>query len=968
MSGGPYRLPEGGLVRRSEPISFTWQGRTLHGLQGDTLASALLANGVRVVARSFKRHRPRGVMAAGIDEANALVEIGPSGGHLPNRRATEVTLTPRLAARAQHAWPSLSFDFGAFADWAARFLPSGFYYKTFRWPSWHFWEPLVRRAAGLGRAPSAHATGGSQPGARERHDSTGVLVIGSGPSGLAAAARAVESGRRVWLVDRDVELGGSSLWNPDPLDGLPPLQWRRERIQALLDAGATLLPNALVVALFGPKRALIWRDQGHDPGELIHLRCEQTVLATGANERPLLFPGNDRPGIFLARAACEYARRFGVAVGQRVVVLTNGDDGWHAAKCLQDTGVRVVLLLDTRTEVVPPITGLVGAVALGARVIGTSGRSGLRAVTWLDNDGRTQRTACDAMAVHGGWSPVVALAAHAGRPLRWDDAAGMVRATAATAASAGAGEPNDGVLLSVVGAAAGDREFAGNAESSEVAAAGHSDKHAQWVDLQSDVTVADIEWAYREGMGSVEHLKRYTTLGMAPDQGRTSQALGLLTLARLRDQTPAALGSTRPRPPVFPLPLGALAAHRRGPMYRPIRRLPIQDIHESLGAVFEDYGGWLRPAYYPRACESEHEAVQREARQGRAAVVLFDASPLGKVEVRGPDATTFLERIYANAVASLVPGRTRYGLMLNERGVIIDDGVLACAANGPESLYIVGTTSGAAGRIHQHLEEWHQTEWPELDVAIHNATAQWGVVTVSGPRAPDLIARLSLDIDTTEAACPHLAFRMGWARLGSESPRIPVRLQRVSFTGERSFELAVPARSTRLLWQALWQAGQDLGVTAMGIEALMVLRIEKGYLHVGSDTDATTGPDDVGMGGPARRKPMIAIGRRGLEVPEMLRDDRLQLVGLRTVDGSVLAVGSHILPDGCSGPPAASDGHVGSSAFSPAIGAGVALAMLRAGRARHGQTVKVWSAGRAVPALVGPTCFVDPDGVRLRDA
>jgi sarcosine oxidase, subunit alpha len=991
VTSGPYRLPSGGLIDRQRPIAFTWQGHPLQGLQGDTLAAALLANGVRVLARSFKRHRPRGLMAAGIEEANALVEVGPAGQHQPNRRATEVALAAGLCARAQHAWPHLHWDLGGLVDWASRFLPAGFYYKTFRWPSWHFWEPLIRRAAGLGRAPTVLPDEGPAPTCHERHEQADVLVIGAGPAGLAAAVQAAHLGQRVWLVERDFEFGGSLLWRPDLVDGLAPMQWRDAQLQTLREAGVTLLRRTVVSALFGPQRALLWRETARQASELIHLHCQRTVLATGANERPLLFAGNDRPGVMLATAACEYARRFGVAVGRRVLVLTNGDEGWRAAKLLEDSGVGVVALLDTRPAFLAPALDLRAPAYFGARVIGTSGRLGLKGVSWHDASGTTVQTQCDALAVHGGWNPVAALASHAGLALRWNDSTGMLgpvgNAPAGnTAAALGTGLPVTDTLT-LVGAASG--LFAGRLDSQAAAtharhpgvfeqaalpqalpppaAASPSDAHLQWVDLQNDVTVADIELAYREGMGNVEHLKRYTTLGMAPDQGRTSQAAGLLALAQLRQQAPSELGSARPRPPVFPLPLGALAAHRRGPLYRPIKQLPLQGVHEALGAAFEDYGGWRRPACYPRPGETEAQAIQREAGQGRTGVVLMDASPLGKIEIRGPDATTFLERIYANAVTSLVPGRTRYGLMLNERGIIIDDGVLSCLATGPQAHYIVGTTSGAATRIHQHLEEWHQTEWPELDLVIHDATAQWGVVTVSGPQAPALVARLDLGIDLSAAACPHLAFRAGRARLGDPVAECPVRLQRVSFTGERSFEIAVPSRHTARLWQALWQAGQDLGVSPLGIEALMVLRIEKGYLHVGSDTDATTTPDDVGMGVPARRKPMIAIGRRGLDAPDMQREDRLQLVGLKTTDGCVLDVGSHVLAAGASRPPARSDGHVGSSVFSPALGAGVALALLRGGRARMGQTVSVWSGGRAVAAVVGPTCFFDPEGQRLRD-
>lgn len=952
MSG--FRLGTGGLIDRSRRVRFRWGGQPYEGYAGDTLASALLANGVSIVGRSFKYHRPRGVMGAGLEEPNAIVQLGAGATTVPNRKATEVELYEGLSASAVNAWPSPELDLMAVNGLVKRFIPAAFYYKTFTWPHWRWFEPAIRRAAGLGRAPEE-----ADPDRYDqRHAHVDLLVVGGGLAGLTAALEAGRAGRQVWLVEGDALLGGAIF---GPAAG-------RDRAEAgQLAAALAALPNVtlkartLAVGYHDHNLvSLVERLTDHLPEDarrgprqrLWKVRAGEVLLATGAIERPLVFDGNDLPGVMLASAAGQYLERFGVAPGRRVVLATNNDRAWGAALALAEAGVRVEAILDARPDVEPALIDAARAAGIrletGTTVLEAMGRRAVTGVrtTTLDAAGHAtgegRRLPCDCLLMSGGFSPVVHLHSQAGGSLDWH---------AGLQAFVPANQPQ---ACRSIGAAAGDIDLAIR-PLWHVARDGADPSPGAWVDFQNDVTAGDVALAHREAFRSVEHLKRYTTLGMASDQGKTSNVNGLAIMGTLLGKAPAEVGTTRFRPPYDPSTMGAYAGHRRGTLLRPAARLPAHAAHAALGAVFEDYGQWQRPAFYPRGGEGEAAAVAREAAAVRNSAGLFDASPLGKIEVKGPDAATFLDRIHVGTISTLKPGRCRYGLMLNEHGILFDDGVVARIA---DDHFLVGTTSGHAAAVQAAFEEWLQCEWTDLAVACQNVTQGWAVMNVAGPNARTILQALETDIDLSADAFPHLAHREGVLE------GVPCRIQRVSFSGELSFEVAVPTRYAAALHARLMEAGAPHGITPFGIEALMVLRTEKGFLHIGSDTDGMTLPQDIGFGGPVTAKKVDFVGRRSCLRPDGQRPDRRQFVGLESLDGRLLPVGGHVLKPG-EAAPARSQGWVTSSVRSPTLGRPHALAMIEAGRARMGEEVQVWDLGTSHRARIVDPCAFDPAGERM---
>jgi len=923
---GPYRLK---VSADAPPVKFRFDGRVVSGIDGDTVASALLANGFRVVSRSFKFHRPRGIFSAGYEEPNALVQVHSGEYAIACARATQIPLSTGLEVSSEVGWPSLSFDALRAIDLVHSVFAAGFYNKTFIWPSWHIYEPLIRKLAGFGRAP----TGPDPDRYESRNAHCDVLVIGGGTAGVAAARTATADGRRVILAEYGDIPGG---------DGSPLHKLENLRVLPRTAAVAYYDHNLVTLA-----ETFAGRVDARRPRERLWLvRAGRVVLATGAIEQPLVFSNNDRPGIMLAGAALKFLKVHGIATGRQVVVATNNDSAYTVARELRRAGVNVIAIVDSREsppdELLKEMSALEIAVHKHCMPIDTQGFSALKGVTIATlGAGRDvtniRKIACDALLVSGGWSPTMHLFAQAGGKLKFSDTSRTFEPAAA--------HPS----IEIVGSAMGT----GFGEIGErLSPVGNTAR--QWVDLRHDVTVADIELAVRENFTAVEHIKRYTTLGMSVDQGKVGQAPGIEVIARTLGRRPSELGHTTFRPPFVPVTLGTMVGRNVGDLYAPYRRSPLYALQASAGAFFEDFGEWQRPAAFPRAGASRRETMTREVKQVRSGVGLYDASPLGKIELIGPDALEFADRFYISNLATLKPERARYSIMLRETGIIFDDGTVVVL--GPDRVLLT-TTSTGAWRVAQWLEEWRQCEWPELRVVVASVTDQWATVALTGQHARTILKRLKPDCDLSNAVFPHLSFR-ATRLLGGEA-----RIYRVSFSGELTYEINVPAHKGSALWGSLLEEGRFFGIEPFGVDALLHMRMEKGFIHVGADTDGTTVPDDIGFGRPAAAKQSHYIGKRSLALPENVRPDRLQLIGLEGVGAAALPVGSHLHLRGSS---EATDGWITSAGALSTDGKPVAMAMLRAGRRQMDKVVTVHDAGRVVmTARVVAPMFYDPSGARM---
>jgi sarcosine oxidase subunit alpha len=962
MSGRRLEAPAGAWIDRSQKVAFTFNGRPLQGFRGDTLASALLANGVRLVGRSFKLHRPRGIWSCGIEEPCAVVDVGEGARRTPNVRATVLPLVDGLAAASVNCWPSVGFDLGALAGVCGPLLPAGFYYKTFMWPSWKVFEPAIRRMAGLGTAPRRPDADHYEEIAAE----TEVLVVGGGIAGLAAAAGAARAGARTLLLAGGARLGGGAGWRADDelLSGVRELGVEvRTRTLAFGVYDHNLVCAIESVSLEGASGlpACVLRER------LWKIRARSVIAATGAFERPLLFPNNDRPGVMLAGAAVRYAQGFGVACGERAVIAANSDRAYEVAAILKAAGVEIVAIVDRRAEAAP-IAGAPGVRVLSAAALtAVHGARSVRGctVTALET-GRAERLRCDLILSAGGYAPAVHLHSQAGGTLRWVPESAMfvpdgaAPGVVSVGACAGVFARDAAVSHAIdVGTAlargrAPPAAPVGGAGRSQAVTLSSRWRGKPFVDLQNDVTAGDVALAARENYRSVEHLKRYTTTGMGTDQGKTSNITALILMGEYIGQDPAQIGTTRFRPPFAPVTLGAIAGRRVGRLYRPLKRLPAHDWHAAHGALFETFGDWSRPAAYPRDGETLDAAAQREAAAVRKRAGLFDGSPLGKLEVFGPDAAFFLDLMYVGTLSTLEVGQARYGVLLNENGILVDDGIVARLA---EERFWVNTTSAGFERTLASIEEWLQCEFTDLKVAVTPVTSRWGNVTVAGPRAWEWLARTGFDAALAPAAMTHMTLREArWEGA-------PLRVLRASFSGELGYEVNLPADLTRTLFERLWSHAGEFDAVLYGIEALEVMRVEKGYIHVGTDTDGTTFPGDVGLARGVERKGTPFVGRRSLLRPAALDPTRLQLVGLVPVDGQTrLPVGGQIALEPL---PTPTEGHVTSSCMSPELGTPVALAMLKGGSQRLGEEVRVHHLGTSIAARVAKLPFVDPAGTRV---
>ena len=951
MSG--YRLDSGGRIDRTTALGFSFDGQRHQGLGGDTLASALLANGTMLFGRSFKYHRPRGVLGAGNEDPNALVSVtrGP-GRFTPNLRATTVELHDGLVAESQNRWPSLHIDIGAINDRLGMFLPAGFYNKTFMWPR-SFWdrlyEPAIRKMAGLGNAPTEIDP--DHYAATYAH--CDLLIVGAGPAGIDAALAESASGKRIILIDEQDEPGGDALADPRLWPWL-------ERSVRDLEA----VPNIRILRrttafgyyhdnFIGAVERLTDHlpDPGNGPRErLWRIRAGEVILAQGAIERPLVFDGNDTPGVMLASAARTFALRYGVAVGRCIALMAAHDSGWRDVFAMARSGVDIATIIDVREAVDQALRDEAAAlgieVRLGSSVIGVSGRHGVTGISIASNDG-TRRTkfACDALLMAGGWTPSVHLWSHSKGSLAWRDDIGAYVPD----------EPNENVRC--VGGCSGSWDFGQGLNVDMLPTPKKPTGIKAFVDFQNDVTAKDIKLAIREGFRSIEHIKRYTTNGMATDQGKTSNINGLQIASHALSKPVTYIGLTTFRPPYTPQTFGALAGHAEGALFQPLRKTPIDGWAEENGAVFELVAQWRRARYFPQFGEDMLAAVNRESVAVRERVGMFDASTLGKIEVVGPDAAEFLNRMYTNPWKALEPGRCRYGLLLKEDGFIMDDGVSARLA--PDRFHLTTTTGGAA-RVLNMMEDYLQTEWPDLDVWLTSTTEQWAVIAVQGPRARDVLAPLVSAIDLSAGAFPHMAVREGMIC------GVPMRLFRVSFTGELGFEVNVPADQGRIVWDAIYAAGRAHGIAPYGTETMHVLRAEKGFIIVGQDTDGTVTPMDAGLEWAIGKKKADFVGKRSLARPDIVAPGRKQLVGLLTEDPDVvLDEGAQIVADPAQSVPMTMIGHVTSSYWSATLGRSIALALVAGGQGRKGETLFIPMPDCTHKAVVGEVVFFDPDGARL---
>jgi sarcosine oxidase subunit alpha len=988
MTAAPYRLSTGGRVDRARKIAFTLDGRPMNGLQGDTLASALLASGLTLVGRSFKYHRPRGLLSAGVEEPNGLFTLGTGGRTEPNIPGTMTDLVDGLVARRQNGWPSVEFDLMAMNALAAPLLSAGFYYKTFMGPTrgaWMVYEPFIRRAAGLGRAvyerdPDRYET---------RHAFADVLVIGGGPAGLAAALAAGRAGARVVLAEQDSMLGGSLL--SDAAAG-PAEEWRRQR-EAELAAlpNVEILRHTTALGLYDGNTVVLVERRDHlrpDPAKgearqvAITLRARAIVFATGATERPLVFANNDRPGVMLASAVRSYLNRFAIAPGKRAVVVTNNDSAYAAAVDLAGAGVAVTvadlrqtsdpaLAAKARTHGVELLPGTAVLDVIGGKTVGGV------LVGPTSGTGQTRKIDCDVVCMSGGWSPVVHLTSHNGiRPRYRDDiaafvpggyAAGQFGAGALTGNFDLASAIGDGTRAGASAAAhAGHNGSPPDLSPPELEPVGHAIEPAwrplqkargkAFVDFQNDVTVHDLEIAHQEGYRSVEHLKRYTTLGMGTDQGKTSNINALAIMAGLREVDIPAAGITTYRPPFTPVALGALAGRNIGHEFRPIRRSPLHDWHLAHGAEMIEAGPWMRAWYYRWAGSTPGTAYVEEMRLVRRGVGISDVSTLGKIDVQGPDAAELLNRVYVNGFAKLAVGKARYGVMLNDDGIVLDDGTTTRLS---ETRYFMTTTTAQAGEVMSWLEFLLQTAWTDLRVHVSSLTDEWAGMAVSGPKARAALERAFPGQDLGDARLPY----MGCLEIDLDG--VPLRLIRLSFSGELAYEVYVPADHGVALWEHILASAAPLGIKPYGLEALASLRVEKGHV-AGLELDHRNTLDDLGLGKMAGKEKAY-VGRELRQRPLLQAPERWSLVGLECLEPDKRLRGGSILFAGTDRIEGHGRGYITSVTWSTELEKFIALGLYQGGLRHEGEEIVCAYPlkGEQVRARIVSPMFIDPKGERL---
>ena len=973
------RLATGGLIDRARSVSFSFNGKRYQGLEGDTLASALLANNVHLTGRSFKYHRPRGITSAGVEEAGSLVELSGAD-ESGNQPISTLRIHEGMDAKSINAWPSVGFDIMSVNNLMSRFIPAGFYYKTFMWPNWHLFEPSIRKAAGLADAPKAYH---EKTEYETRNAFCDVLVVGAGPAGLMAALSAAASGARVMLADESLTPGGALNDQDVTIDNAPVRAWvdatiarldSMENVTRLCDTTVWgYRENNLVMATErSPKAAHVFQRSWR-------IRAARVVIATGAIERPLVFANNDLPGVMQAGAVRAYVNRYAVLPGRDAVLFTNNNSVYPAAAEMIRAGIRIAAIVDARAEVseadrahVPGVEVLAGHVVQKAH----GGRRVKGVTVSAVSGGTKRRIACDVLGCSGGWSPTVHLFSQSRGTLRYDDDLAAFVPDSPAQPAVCAGSANGQMELEVVlsdGAVAGAEAakaagFEATVASSPVVAelppfditalwSVSPDKTAtkSFIDLQNDVKLSDLHLAMREGYGAIEHAKRYTTTGMAIDQGKTANVNAIGAVSDMLGAPMQEVGTTTFRAPFKPVEFGALAHARKGDGIISFRHTAITPWHEAQGAVMQDSGGrWRRPGYYPKPGEDIQAATDREVLATRQGVAIFDGSPLGKFEIKGPDALKLLELVYTNVFSTLKTGMGRYGMMLADDGLILDDGVTFKLA---DNHYMMWTSTGHMDTVHRHLEHILQREHPDWKVWITPVATQWANTTIAGPDARKVIEAMGTDLDLSPEALPFMAIR------DCTIAGMKARLCRVTYTGELSFEIYVRNRDGARMWEAAFAAGQPYDITPIGNEALDVLRLEKGFLSIGAEVDGPVDPFDLGMGWIMSKKKADYIGKRSAHLRRSAGGDRRELIGLVLKDPAKRPWdGAPITPMGRK---ESSVGFVSTCVFSPVRNELIALGLLENGKSRHGETVHIRWMDEVLEATVTAPVFYDPKGERM---
>ena len=994
------RVKTGKAIDETYRISFKFNGSTYYGFKGDTLASALLANNIHLVGRSFKYHRPRGIMTAGSEEPNAIVQLHDNTPRTePNVRATEVEIYEGLEASSQNCWPSVNFDIGGINNFLSPLLPAGFYYKTFMWPAsfWEKYEYFIRKSAGLGKSPTE-----SDPDIYEhKYIHCDVLVIGAGISGIMAAKIAAKNGLKTLLVDEKPNLGGSTIYqnsNYFKINNQTSGSWLEKEINEIKKLENLEIKTRTSVAAYHGYNFLLARENltDHLPIEqrkektrhrLLKIRAKKVITATGSLERPMIFDNNDRPGILLSSAIKRYIDFFGVACGEKNILFTNNDSAYETAISLIQKGINVEAIIDNREKVDSKLVYEVEKnnvkIFKGYTITNTFGYKRISRISLMQLSKDGQKVvgskidlSCDCLGMSGGWTPAVHLFTQSGGKLKFREEDQVFIPNIYPSDQISVGSCNgdltlDEILINTPNTLKGFLNIKNSEYTNmEILSSINKSKRNIWllpsdkilgktksfVDYQNDATAKDIKLALREGFKSIEHVKRYTTTGMGTDQGKLGNMHALGIISETADAKMGELGTTTFRPPYTPLTFGTIVGRNVGEYFDIFRRTPIHDWHVENKAEFENVGQWKRAWYYPKDNEDMHDAVQRESKAARESAGILDASTLGKIDIQGTDASEFLNRVYTNAWSKLAIGKCRYGLMLNEDGMVYDDGVTTRLG---ENHYIMTTTTGGAANVMGKLEDYLQTEWPELDVYLTSVTDHFATVSVCGPNSKKIVSKVIPDLDFSDENFPHMSFKN--AKIG----KINCRVMRISFTGEHSYEINIQANYGKSVWEKCMEAGKDFNITPYGTETMHLLRAEKGFIIVGQDTDATMTPIDLQMDWIVSKKKYDFIGKRSLYRSDTIREDRKQLVGLLTDNpNEVLEEGAQIVSD-INKSPVEMLGHVTSSYYSPNLKKSIALGVVKGGKNMMGQKLIIPMEKKNINVTVSDPVFLDKENKRL---